>query len=108
MIRIPLLTLLLSLMLGSHAVQAAGPSGVKPMPFADQPTVFASGERAVPSTRMPMQMVMAQLEASTGGRVVGAKQVIDRNGDAVYEVKLLMPNGVVKVMRVDPESGAPR
>lgn len=77
-------------------------------PFADSARVFAAEQVTKDRARMPMQMVMAQIEASTGGRVVGAKQVFDRSGLPAYEVKVLMPNGVVRVLRVDPDTGIPR
>ncbi len=41
-----------------------------------------------------------KVRASTGGRVIGASQGIDRGGRPVYLVKVLLPNGVVRVMRV--------
>lgn len=41
-----------------------------------------------------------KVRASTGGRVIGASQGIDRTGRPVYLVKVLLPNGVVRTMQV--------
>lgn len=101
------LALVCLLLTGAASAFAAGGPGAFVTPFVDRSIVFADGHDVKRRARMPMQMVMAQLEASTGGRVVGAKQVIDRSGAAVYEVKVLMPNGVVRVMRINPETGLP-
>ncbi len=43
---------------------------------------------------------VSHVKASTGGRIVGASQSIDRSGAPVYLIKVLMPNGVVRTMRV--------
>ena len=41
----------------------------------------------------------AKVRTETGGRVLGVEQK-ERNGDSIYEVKVLLPDGMVRVVTV--------
>ncbi len=68
------------------------------------PAVVAAPE-GPQAGHVPLAMVMAQVETSTGGKVVGARQSVDRAGKPIYVLKVLMPDGVVRVIRVNPATG---
>jgi uncharacterized membrane protein YkoI len=47
---------------------------------------------------------VARIRRETGGRVLSA-EARDRRGDATYRIKVLLPNGAVRVYNVDARSG---
>lgn len=87
-----MIPLLLTVAMGpGSAVQAAPPwQGESP----------AGRNKAGAGPGVSMSSAVAQVQKSTGGRVIGARQSIDRSGRPVYLIKVLMPNGVVRVMQV--------
>lgn len=96
---------LLALLLSLAPILAWGSSAFAPRTPARE---VAAGPATPPGSQVPLAMVMAQVETSTGGKVVGARQAVDRAGKPVYVLKVLMPDGVVRVIRVDPATGQTR
>ncbi len=47
---------------------------------------------------------VARVRRETGGRVLSA-EARDRRGDTTYRIKVLLPNGAVRVVNVDARSG---
>ena len=47
---------------------------------------------------------VARVRRETGGRVLSA-EARDRRGDTTYRIKVLLPNGAVRVYNVDSRSG---
>ena len=47
---------------------------------------------------------VARVRRETGGRVLSA-EARDRRGDTTYRIKVLLPNGAVRVYNVDARSG---
>lgn len=47
---------------------------------------------------------VARVRRETGGRVLSA-EARDRHGDTTYRIKVLLPNGAVRVVNVDARSG---
>lgn len=47
---------------------------------------------------------VARVRRETGGRVLSA-EARDRRGSTTYRIKVLMPNGAVRVVNVDARSG---
>ena len=47
---------------------------------------------------------VVRVRRETGGRVLSA-EVRDRRGSTTYRIKVLMPNGAVRVVNVDARSG---
>lgn len=54
---------------------------------------------------LSLDEAVARARRETGGRVLSA-QVQEDRGRTVYRIKLLLPNGSVRVVQVDPQSGA--
>jgi uncharacterized membrane protein YkoI len=52
-----------------------------------------------------LDRAVGQVKRETGGRVLDA-DVDDHDGDRSYRVKVLTPNGRVRVITVDDENGA--
>jgi len=50
---------------------------------------------------------VARVRRDTGGRVLAA-EARDERGRTVYRIKVLLPNGSVRVVNVDAQSGATR
>jgi len=50
---------------------------------------------------------VARVRRDTGGRVLAAETRDDR-GRTVYRIKVLLPNGSVRVVNVDAQSGSTR
>ncbi|MGE5240528.1 MAG: PepSY domain-containing protein [Bacteroidota bacterium] len=50
---------------------------------------------------------VARVRRDTGGRVLAAEARDDR-GRTIYRIKVLLPNGAVRVVNVDAQSGATR
>lgn len=77
------------------ATLAAGPTHAAPPWKGDSPA------RAHPAGgSASLADAVDRVKTSTGGRIIGASQSIDRTGRPVYLVRVLMPNGVVRTMRV--------
>jgi uncharacterized membrane protein YkoI len=51
-----------------------------------------------------LDQATAIVRKETGGRVLSADRQ-SRNGQTIYRIKVLMPSGVVKVVRVDAATG---
>ena len=85
-----LIACLLGLLLTAGSVQAAPPW---------------KQEEARPAAGAGISLADAieKVRNSTGGRVIGASQSLDRAGRPVYLVKVLLPNGVVRTMRVSSQ-----
>ena len=50
---------------------------------------------------------VARVRRDTGGRVLAA-EARENRGRTVYRIKVLLPNGSVRVVNVDPQSGETR
>lgn len=49
-----------------------------------------------------LEQAVAQVQRDTGGRILTA-ETIKRNGRAVHRIKVLLPNGNVRVIHVEAE-----
>jgi uncharacterized membrane protein YkoI len=68
------------------------------LPLAAETTV---AERA---TLVDRDSAAALVRATTGGRVLGVRYA-STNGSAVYQVKVLLPGGRVRIVRVNAQTG---
>ncbi len=73
-----------------------------PVSFAEPPWQKQKNQSTRPAVNETRSLADAidHVRTSTGGRIIGASQGIDRTGRPVYLVKVLLPNGVVRTMRV--------
>jgi uncharacterized membrane protein YkoI len=51
---------------------------------------------------MSLEQAVAKVQRETGGRILTA-ETINQNGRAVHRIKVLLPNGKVRVMHVSAE-----
>ncbi len=56
------------------------------------------------SEGISLDEAVARVRRETGGRVLSA-EARDRRGDTTYRIKVLLPNGAVRVYNVDARSG---
>ncbi len=77
------------------ASAAAGPNSAPP---PQTPPVLLSQ-----AGRMTLEQAVDRVQQSTGGRVLDA-----RDAGGVYRIKVLTPRGEVRIVLVDPRSGAMR
>lgn len=56
------------------------------------------------STLVDRDTAAALVRAATGGRVLGVRSA-STNGSAVYQVKVLLQGGRVRIVRVDAQTG---
>ncbi len=87
--RVALFALLLPLALPANARQI--------LPVTN-PSHLLLAARAVPS----LDEAVRQVKRRTGGRILTAETVV-RNGRRVHRIKVLMPNGHVKIKYIDAE-----
>ena len=66
--------------------------------FAAQPAPFQLAAR----DGVSLDTAVAQVKKQTKGRILTA-ETIQRNGKPVHRIKVLLPNGSVRVMHVDAE-----
>lgn len=62
---------------------------------------------AVQRAGLSLDEAVARVRRDTGGRVLSAEAREDR-GRTVYRIKVLLPNGSVRVVNVDAQSGSTR
>lgn len=67
-------------------------------------TEAAGPQRLVQAADIGADQAAAIARGTTGGRVLGVRR-LDRDGRAVYEVKVLLDSGLVRTVRVDGSSG---
>lgn len=71
-------------------------------PISDQP-----GHRLLrlaQNQQLSLDQAAARVRKETGGRVLSARTQ-NRNGRTVHRIKVLMPSGHVKIVRVDAATG---
>jgi len=51
---------------------------------------------------MSLEQAVAKVQRETNGRILTA-ETVTRNGQSVHRIKVLLPNGNVRVMHVDAE-----
>lgn len=71
------------------------------------PITVPSALADAPATVQPLtlEQATARLHAKVGGRVLGAKTVVVEDVGRVYEIKVLLKPGKVKVFWVSPTTG---
>jgi hypothetical protein len=76
-----------------------GPSSAQPgaTPLMEVPALLAQ------AARLSLEQAAQRVQQSTGGRVLDA-----RDAGSVYRIKVLTPGGEVRIVLVDPRSGAMR
>lgn len=79
---------------------------------ATAPAQARRGERAprgeaAQRAGISLDEAVARVRRDTGGRVLAAEAREDR-GRTVYRIKVLLPNGSVRVVNVDAQSGTTR
>jgi hypothetical protein len=80
------------------AATASAVAGPNPAPLPQTPPVLVSQ-----TGRMTLVQAVDRVQQSTGGRVLDA-----RDAGGVYRIKVLTPRGEVRIVLVDPRSGAMR
>jgi hypothetical protein len=80
------------------AATASAVAGPNPAPLPQTPPVLLSQ-----TGRMTLEQAVDRVQQSTGGRVLDA-----RDAGGVYRIKVLTPRGEVRIVLVDPRSGAMR
>jgi uncharacterized membrane protein YkoI len=71
-------------------------------PFTDQPGHQLL--RLAQKNELSLDQAAARVRKETGGRVLSARTQ-NRNGHTVHRIKVLMPSGHVKIVRVDAATG---
>ena len=56
------------------------------------------------NTGVSLEQAASRLRKESGGRLLSAEER-GENGDRVYRFKVLMPDGVVRIIRIDPMTG---
>jgi hypothetical protein len=79
---------------GGSPWPSAEQAGGTPRPFAEQPG-------------MTLEQAAAQVQQQTGGRVLSA-DTREVGGERVHRIKVLLPNGHVRVVMVDAQGGESR
>jgi hypothetical protein len=96
-----LVTLLVWLLLGQPA-QALGNGASTRLP----PSAAVHARLAQrPAPKVSLDQAVSRVRARFGGRVIRAETKYDANGEAVHHVKLLLPDGAVRAVRVDGRTG---
>jgi hypothetical protein len=61
-----------------------------------------SGPRLAAKQGMSLEQAVAEVKRETNGRILTA-ETIKRNGHPLHRIKVLLPNGKVRVMHIDAE-----
>lgn len=75
-----------------------GPAMAGSSPHAGWHPVY----RLVAKQGMSLEQAVAQVQRETQGRILTA-ETINRNGRSVHRIKVLLPNGNVRVVHVEAE-----
>lgn len=93
--------LVVSALLTSGAL-AAKDRSVERVTRAEQETVEAAGQQGE-----TLNEAVSRIEQQMGGEVLSAEQVHHR-GSLMYRIKLLLPQGRIKIVNVYPSQGSAR
>ncbi len=52
-----------------------------------------------------LDLAVAQIQDQTGGRILKAGPVRDDNGQLLFRIKVLLPDGRIKVFWINPDNG---
>lgn len=63
---------------------------------------FQNGLHLAAKQGMSLEQAVAKVQRETDGRVLTA-ETVNQNGRTVHRIKVLLPNGNVRVMHVDAE-----
>jgi uncharacterized membrane protein YkoI len=80
----------------------AAPLIAHALPYTDQPGHQLL--RLAQKNELSLEQAAARVRKETGGRVLSARTQ-NRNGHTVHRIKVLMPSGHVKIVRVDATTG---
>ena len=86
-------TLLFTLFVSGVSTPAAAPS---PMAWS------GNTHRLAAKQAMSLEQAVAKVQRETNGRILTA-ETINREGRSVHRIKVLLPNGNVRVVHVDAE-----
>jgi len=78
-------------------------TGIAPATAAPFPRGGVSNSpRLAAKQGMSLEQAVAQVQRETNGRILTA-ETVNRNGHPVHRIKVLLPNGNVRVIHVDAE-----
>lgn len=86
------------------AAGSAGPAHARPGAWAQPPPPRTGLRLAQQGSDIGRDGAASAARRATGGRVLSVSSE-DRHGQRVYRVKVLLPGGRVRVVRVDAQTG---
>ena len=96
--------LMVCLLAGLFALTSTVPAEARRGDRHDDRSDRSSRHETARRDGISLDEAVARVRRESGGRVLAA-EARDRHGDSTYRIKVLLPNGAVRVYNVDARSG---